>query len=393
MTRWVLHVDMDAFFASVEQILNPALRGKPVIVAGSVEDRGVVSTASYEARRYGVRSAMPTSQARRLCPEGVFVTANHIAYEDYSGRVLEVLKGYSPLVEQASIDEAYLDVTGCESLYGDAVEVARRIKAAVTKETGLTCSVGVSSNRLLAKMASGLDKPDGLTVLRTEDVPRVLWPRPVGFLHGIGPSTAARLGTMGLSTIGDLARYPADLLAREFGVGGRHLRDAANGLDDTPVPPLGQAGEVKSLSRETTFATDIDDLAELERTLLGLSDQVARRLRRHGYRGRTVTVKIRKADFTTVTRSRTLAEATDLTEAVYEAARQTLRVFWRARLKVRLLGVAVGRLESAGRGPADLFDASDKLRRVSKAVDRIKDRYGEGALTRARLLGREEERP
>ncbi len=386
MSRWVLHVDMDAFFASVEQVLDPALLGKPVIVAGSTEGRGVVAAASYEARRYGVRSAMPTVQAKRLCPNGVFIAGHHTAYGDYSGRVLAVLKRYTPLIEQTSIDEAYLDVTGCERLHGDAVEVARKIKTAVRNETGLTCSVGVAPNRLLAKMASGMNKPDGLTVMRVEDVPSVLWPKPVGYLHGIGTSTATRLRGLGLLTIGDLAAYPVDLLVHEFGVGGRYLHEAANGFDDMPVPPLEDAEEAKSLSRETTFAQDIDDLGELDRTLLGLADQVARRLRRHGYRGRTVTVKIRKADFTTVTRSRTLPAPTDLTEEIYREARRALHAFWRPSVKVRLLGVGVSNLERAGEGLTALFDGSEKLRKVSRAVDRIKDRYGERALTRARLL-------
>jgi DNA polymerase-4 len=393
LSRWVLHVDMDAFFASVEQALDPTLRGKPVIVGGQAEDRGVVSTASYEARRYGVRSAMPTSQAKRLCPQGVFLTGNFPAYEEYSRRIVRVLESYSPLVEPTSIDEAYLDVTGCEGLSGDALETAHKIKAGVREETNLTCSVGVGPNRLLAKMASGLRKPDGLTFLTLPDVPRIIWPKPVGFLPGVGPSTAARLETMGLVTVGDLAQYPADLLTREFGTGGRRLRDAANGLDDTPVAPAWRTSEAKSLSRETTFAADLDDLTQLERVCLDQADQLARRLRRHGARGRTVTIKIKRADFTTVTRSRTLAEPTDLAEVIYETARETLVALFNSRSAVRLLGLAVSQLEPAVGGPQGLFDASDKLRRVSQAVDRIKERYGETAMTRARLLGHEEERP
>ncbi len=386
MPRWVLHVDMDAFFASVEQALDPTLRGRPVIVAGSAEERGVVSAASYEARRYGVRAAMPTAQARRLCPEGVFVRGNHAAYDDYSRRILTILQGYTPLVEQTSIDEAYLDVTGSEGLHGDAVTVARKIKEEIRRATGLTASVGVAPNRLLAKIASGMNKPDGLTVLRLEDVPATLWPRPVDLLPGIGPSTAAHLRAMGLGTLGELAAYPVDLLVHAFGVGGRYLHEAANGRDDTPVPPADAATDAKSLSRETTFATDVDDLAELQRTLLDLSEQVARRLRRHGYRGRTVNLKIRKADFTTVTRSRSLPGATDLAEDLYREARQALAAFWRPGLKVRLLGVGASNLEKPGESPGPLFDGSEKLRKVSRAVDRIKDRYGEAAVTRARLL-------
>ncbi len=387
MARRVLCVDMDAFFASVEQVLNPALAGRPVIVAGPAEARGVVSAASYEARRYGVRSAMPTSQARRLCPEGVFVEGHHADYGEFSDRVLEILKTYTPLIERVSIDEAFLDVTGCEAIHGDAVEIARKIKADVRAKTGLTCSVGVASNRLLAKMASGMNKPDGLTVLLAEDVPSVLWGKPVEFLHGIGPKTAERLHALGLSTIKDLAAYPVEVLAHEFGVYGRYLHEAANGIDSTPVPPLESPSETKSMSRETTFAQDVDEKRELERTLLELSDDVARRLRRHGYIGRTVTVKIRKADFTTVTRSRTLPGPTDLAEEIYREGCLALGSFWRPRMKVRLLGVGVSNLELGGETPSALFDGSDKLRKVSRAADRIRDRYGEKALTRARLLG------
>ncbi len=393
MSRCILHVDMDAFFASVEQVLDPDLAGRPVIVAGPAEARGVVSAASYEARRYGVRSAMPTAQAKRLCPDGVFLPGNHRAYGDYSHRVFSVLKDFTPIVEPTSIDEAYLDVTGCEGLFGDPVTLARRIKAAVKAETGLSCSVGVAPNRLLAKMASGLEKPDGLTVLRTEDVPRVLWPRPVGDLHGIGPSTAARLRSLGLLTIGDLARYPVDLAIRHLGTAGRHLSEAADGIDETPVTPAGQEAEAKSLSRETTFSRDVSDATELERVLLALCDQVARRLRKEGLRGRTVTVRIRKSDFTTVTRSTTLTAPTDLGEDLYAAAGRVFAAYWRPSMKVRLLGVGVTKLERVGVHPEGLFDSSSKLRRVSRAVDRIKDRYGERAVTRARLLRGEEPEP
>ncbi|HCW52080.1 MAG TPA: DNA polymerase IV [Clostridiales bacterium] len=386
MPRWVLHVDMDAFFASVEQVLDPTLAGRPVIVCGRAEERGVVSAASYEARRYGVRSAMPTAQAKRLCPEGVFVSANHRAYREYSRRVLGVLKRFTPLFEQTSVDEAYLDITGCEKLLGGPVAAARKVKEAVRAETGLTCSVGVAPNRLLAKMGSEMQKPDGLTLIRVEDVPGLIWPLPVGRLHGVGPRTAARLRALGLQTIGDLARYPVDLLVREFGVAGRHLHDAANGRDETPVTPPDEAGAPKSLSRETTFSRDVDDAEELERALLALSEDVASRLRREGYRGRTVTVKIRRADFSTVTRSRTLGTPTDLTEEIYEAARSAFASWWRPSVRIRLLGVGVTNLETGGDGPRTLFDPREKLQRVSRAVDRIRNRYGERSVVRARLL-------
>jgi len=391
LARWILHVDMDAFFASVESVLNPALAGRPVIVCGPVQERSVVSAASYEARRYGVRSAMPASQARRLCPAGVFVQGNHAAYAEFSRRVLAVLRRFAPLVEQTSIDEAYLDITGCEAVRGDPVAVAGAIKKAVKEETGLTCSVGVGPNRLLAKMASGMEKPDGLTVIRTEDVPALLWPLEVGQLHGVGPRTAARLRALGLATVGDLARYPRELLVRGFGALGRYLHDAANGIDDTPVAGPGEGDGARSISRETTFRADIDDPGRLERVLLELSEDVGRRLRKADLLARTVTVKIRKADFTTLTRSRTFRAPTDLTEEVYSAAREAFFAFWRPAMKIRLLGVGVANLETAGAAASSLFEPTDRLRRVSRAVDRIKDRYGERSVIRARLLDGTEE--
>lgn len=392
MTRWILHVDMDAFFASVEQVLDPSLAGKPVIVAGPAEGRGVVSTASYEARRFGVRSAMPTSQARRLCPQGIFLPGHHSAYGDYSHRVLAVLRRFTPLVEQTSIDEAYLDVTGCERLFGDALSLARLIKQEIRASTGLTCSVGVAPNRLLAKMASGLNKPDGLTYIADSDVPHVLWPMPVGALYGVGPSTAGRLRALGLASIGDVARYPVELLLKEFGLAGGQLHEAANGRDESPVLPADTLAEVKSISRETTFPLDIEELPDLEQTLLELAEDVGRRVRREGLRGRTVTIKVRTSDFTTVSRSKTLRSSTDLAEDIYRAARQALRDYWRPGFKVRLLGVGLANLEASNAAPATLFDTSDRLRRVSLAVDRIRDRYGDGAVTRARLLRRKTRR-
>jgi len=387
-----LHVDMDAFFPSVEAVLDSRLAGKPVIVAGPAEERGVVASASYEARRYGVRAAMPTAQARRLCPHGVFLTGNRAAYAEYSRRVRDILGRFTPLVEQTSIDEAYLDVTGCLPLGagedpGDAaVALAREIKSAVRQETGLPCSIGVAPNRLLAKMASREAKPDGVVLFRLEDVPARLWPRPVEVIPGVGPSTATRLRALGVSTVGDLAAFPVDVLSRELGVAGRQLYESAWGRDPSPVPPAHLEPAVKSVSRETTFPMDVEDLDELERTLLGLSDDVARRLRRSRLAGRTVTVKVRWADFATVTRSQSLAEPTDLGEEVYREAREAFRAVWRAGRRVRLIGVAVSNLGPAESRDQSLFPGDDKRRRVSGAVDRIKDRFGEQALTRARLI-------
>src|SRR4051794_36776449 len=302
--RTILHADLDAFFAAVEQRDNPQLRGKPVIVGGGgPNDRGVVSTASYEARVFGVRSAMPLRTAGALCPNGIFVPVNGRKYAEASKQVMAIFRRFSPLVEPLSIDEAFVDVTGTEQLFGTGEEAARQMKQAVRDETELTVSVGVAANRLVAKIASDLRKPDGLVVVARGDEATFLAPLAIERLWGVGASTRRQLAEFGVATIGDLAALPEDLLVRRFGQHGRDLAFRARGIGDTVV---GGHDAAKSVSHENTFDVDQSDWQVLEQTLLGLSENVASRLRASGVVTSTVSVKIRNSSFETITRQRTL---------------------------------------------------------------------------------------
>lgn len=344
--RRILHVDMDAFFAAVELQRLPELAGRPVIIGGSGDprQRGVVSTASYEARRFGVHSGMPLRIAWQLCPQAVFLPVDYEAYERVSRRIKAILRRFSPVMEDLGIDEAFLDIA---PLVAPPEEIARQIKARIRAETGLSCSVGIAPNKLLAKMASDLEKPDGLTVLAEEDVPARIWPLPVRKLWGVGPKTEERLRAMGVTTIGELARRPLDRLTDAFGPAhGTSLFRAARGIDDSP---LVTRWEPKSVSREVTFQKDVAQRRVLLAVLGRLAREVAERLREEELLARTVTVKLRYLDFETHTHAVTLEKATDQPKAVLEAAR---RCFDRFSLnkKVRLLGVRASGLETDGEG-------------------------------------------
>jgi DNA polymerase-4 len=381
--RAILHVDLDAFFAAVEQRDRPELRGRPVIVGGGgPNDRGVVSAASYEARRYGVRSAMPLRTAGRLCPHAVFLHVDGRKYQAVSREVMTILRRFTPLVEPISIDEAFLDVTGSQALFGPAESIARQIKAAIGEEVRLTVSVGVATTKLVAKIASELRKPDGLVVVRPGTEAEFLAPLPMSRLWGVGPRTAAVLRELGATRIGQLADLPPDLLARRLGQHGASLRDRARGIDADPVEGLDPA---KSIGHEHTFDVDTSDPEVIERTLLAMADGVASRLRSAGKRAGTVTVKIRDSAFHTITRQRTLAQPTDLAEPLWRAALELARPEVRGQT-IRLLGVTASHL--AAPEQMGLFESEDeRLRRAVEAADRIRRRYGERAVTRARLLG------
>lgn len=378
----ILHVDLDAFFAAVEQRDRPELRGKPVIVGGEPGARGVVSAASYEARAFGVRSAMPLRTAAALCPAGVFVPVAGSKYRRESRRVMEILGRFTPRLEQVSIDEAFLDVAGSERLFGPPEEIARRIRTAVRDEVGLTASVGVATTKLVAKVASDLRKPDGLVVVPAGEEAAFLAPLPIGRLWGVGEQTRAVLAEHGVRTIGDLAALPVDVLVRRLGPHGATLHDRARGIDPSPV-----TGEIaaKSVSHEHTFDVDTADAEVIERTLLALSEGVASRLRAGGVRASTVAVKVRDASFHTVTRQRTLPEPTDLADPIFRTALELVRPEASGR-RIRLLGVgAHGLGEPAQLG---LFALEDPRRRAAvEAQDAIRRKYGSRALTRARLLG------
>ena len=390
----ILHVDLDAFFAAVEQRDHPELRGKPVIVGGGgARDRGVVSTASYEARVFGVRSAMPLRTAAALCPQAVFVPVNGRTYAKESRLVMEILRRFTPKVEPISIDEAFLDVAGSEALFGHPPEIARRIKAAIHDERGLTASVGVATTRLVAKIASDLRKPDGLVVVPAGEEAAFLAPLAIERLWGVGPKTRVALADYGVRTIGDLAAVPVDLLARRFGKFGPVLHQRARGIDPAPV---GIEAEAKSMSHEHTFMVDADDREEIERTLLSLAEGVAGRLRDGGVRASGVALKLRDSDFVTITRQRTLPEPTDLAEdlyrAVLEVARPELRAIASRGLKVRLLGVAAFNLWTSDQ--IGLWaGASDRRHRAAEATDAVRKKYGRKAIARARLLRSETPAP
>jgi DNA polymerase-4 len=336
---------MDAFYASVEQRDRPELRGRPVIVGG-LGNRGVVSAASYEARRFGVRSALPTATARRLCPDGVFLPVRMAHYATVARQVREILLSVTPLVEPLSLDEAFLDVRGSEALHGLAPEIGRRIKDRIRAETGLTASVGVAPNKFLAKLASDHGKPDGFVIVPSEQVAEFLSPLPVGRLWGVGAKGEKRLHALGVRTIGQLAALPERIMVDHFGKSGRHLWQLAHGRDDRAVTP---DREAKSISTETTFPEDVGDREALRAWLLDLVDELAGRLRKEGVRARTVDLKVRSSDFRTRTRAHSLPDATDATDVLWRAA---LGLFERSLtdevLPLRLLGVGASNLTRGG---------------------------------------------
>ena len=381
-TRTILHVDLDAFFAAVEQRDRPELAGRPVIVGGDPAGRGVVSAASYEARRFGVHSAMSLREAVRRCPDGVFLPVDGRRYQVASRDVMDVLRSFTPAVEPISIDEAFLDVTGSRALFGDGPVIAAAIKTAVRERVGLTASVGVASNKLVAKVASDLRKPDGLVVVAPGDEAAFLAPLPISRLWGVGEKTGAALGEYGVRTIGDLAALPPDLVVRRFGKHGGSLIDRARGLDDDPVH---EGDPAKSVGHEHTFSVDTADPEVIERTLLAMAEGVSGRLRSAGVRASTIAVKIRDDGFRTITRQRTLPEPTDLTEPIFRAALELARPEVRG-IRVRLLGVTASNLGE--REQLGLFETEDpRRRRVIEAADGLRRRYGERALTRGRLVG------
>ena len=381
MERIILHIDMDAFFASVEQRDHEEYRGKPVIIGG-LGPRGVVSTASYEARKFGVHSAMPMVTARRRCPDAAFLPGDHAKYSAVSRQIFSVLARFSPVIEQLSIDEGFLDLTGMERLMDSPRAYGEAIKRAVREETGLTASVGVAPNKFLAKLASDMEKPDGLVVIRPEDAERVLAPLPVSRIFGVGKKTEARLSALGFKTIGQLAAADRSRLARALGDHmAAQLIALAHGLDDRPVEPTRAA---QSIGREETFDEDIHSREEAERVLLSLSEEVGWRLRREGLSARTVTLKLRFAPFDTYTRQQTFPDPVSYDEDIFAAARALFRAFPSPPgAGIRLLGVSAGNLSTEGE--LSLFDDHEKKEKLYGAIDQLKSRFGESILTRAAL--------
>lgn len=383
----ILHVDMDAFFAAVELLERPDARGKPAIV-GHAGGRGVVTSATYEARRYGVRSAMPMSQALRLCPNAIILPPHYDRYTEYSAKVMDIFREVTPLVEPLSIDEAFLDVSGARRLLGSPRRIAELIRSRVQEETGLTCSVGVAATKFMAKLASGRAKPDGLLVIPRSETLAFLRPLPVGALWGVGASTQASLERMGLLTVGDLADAPLHVLQKAVGdASGRKLHELANGRDDRGI--VTESRE-KSIGHENTFGTDVGDLDVLRREFLRLSGRVGERLRKHAMIARTVSIKVRFSDFRTITRSRTLAEPTNVGRRLFEEAWD---VFGALNLDVRqtplrLIGVRAEQLLDAGGDAVALWDPDEEWRETERTLDAVSARFGRGMIGPASLVRR-----
>ncbi|MBD8024511.1 DNA polymerase IV [Microbacterium gallinarum] len=380
----ILHVDMDAFYASVEQLDDPSLVGKPIII-GAPDSRSVVSSASYEARRFGVRSAMPVGQALRLCPTAIVVPPHFDRYLALSGQVMRIFRDVTPLVEPLSIDEAFLDVRGVRRLWGSPAMIARELRTRVRAETGLTCSIGVAATKHVAKMASTISKPDGLLVVAEADTAAFLAPRSVRALWGVGPKAAEALEGRGIRTIGDIIDTPRDVLDRALGPAmGERVWYLARGIDARSVDT---ERVEKSVGHEETFHEDIADPRILRTELRRLADRVGARLRSGGWEASTIAIKVRFADFTTISRSQTLPEPTAVGQRIGDAAHELFDAVER-HLPVRLIGVRAEKLRAAGSAPLALWDDDAEWRRIEDALDGAAAKFGRGAVTRGTLLGK-----
>jgi DNA polymerase-4 len=393
MRRTILHVDMDAFYAAVEQRDHPEFRGKPVIVGSDPKQgtgRGIVATCSYEARKFGVHSAQPISQAWKLCPQGIYVQPDMGKYARVSGHVMDILLEFTDSIEQVSIDEAFLDVTGSEKLFGSGPEIAKQIKSRIREKLGLTASVGVAANKFIAKVASDLKKPDGLVIVEPGHEKGFLAPLPVGRLWGVGPKTEAALKKVGLEQIGQIADLQHSDLTVRLGKTGAHLWQLAHGIDDRPVI---QGEGFKSIGHEFTFDRDTADPEVLHATLLTLSEKVARRLRSNRARARTIAIKFRKEDFSTFTRRTTLTSAVNTAESIFPIAQELLQGLWYEGMLVRLIGVYGSNLEieTSGTQMSLLDAASKKKQKLASAMDSIVQRFGGQAITRAALVRKKKE--
>ncbi|MFC1735449.1 DNA polymerase IV [Candidatus Hydrogenedentota bacterium] len=380
MARWIAHIDMDAFYASVEQLDNPKLAGKPVIVGAPPDKRGVVSAASYEAREHGVHSAMPSRTAFKKCPHGIFRPVRMDRYVEVSHLIRAIFESYTPLVEPLSLDEAFLDLTGSGKLHGPPDEICRDIRRRIKDEIGITASVGLAPNKFLAKMASDMDKPNGFVVIEHGREADAIKGLPISRLWGVGKATEKRLKECGFSLIGDIASAQESVLEKRFGPGGKRLHQLANGVDDRPV----EVGcEVKSVSNETTYSKDVSDPKRLRRTLIKLAEKVGRRMRAQELAGKTVQLKLRFADFETMTRDRTLPAPIDSDNEIIHHAMDLFEAQSLRGKKVRLIGVGLAQITQADYGQLMLFrEDEEKKRRLSKVVDGIRSELGEETIMR-----------
>ena len=385
----IIHIDMDCFFAAVEVKDNPDLAGKPVIVGALPGTRGVVSACSYEAREFGIHSAMPISQAVKRCPRGIFVKPNGHRYVEESDVIMAIFRDFTPLVEPLSLDEAFLDVSGSHRIFGSSIEIGRAIKSRIKEKTELIASVGIAPTKFVAKIASDLGKPDGFVTVNEDEVLDFLRPLDARKIWGVGKATWKKLEKLNLKTIGDIADFPVETLESMFGKTGRHLHNLSMGIDPRSVNPV---TERKQVSNEHTFDTDTDDMEGVERVLLALSDKVAGRLLKKGFMGRTVTLKLRDETFKTVTRSQTSDRRVFSCEDIYREAREMLHAEDLGGRKVRLIGVSVSGFQTGYQ--TSLFDNdSARKNKVEKVLADIRERFGKDAITRASLVKRNPKNP
>ncbi|MDO9529003.1 MAG: DNA polymerase IV [Syntrophales bacterium] len=381
----ILHIDMDAFYASVEELDNPQLKGKCVIVAGQSE-RSVVSAANYEARKFGVHSAMPVFQARQKCPEAVFLPPRMGRYKELSAKIMSILCEFSPLVEPSSIDEAYVDITGCERLLGGVRESALSIKKRIKETLNLTCSLGAAPNKFLAKIASDMDKPDGLTIIVPENVEQFIKTLPIHKVPGVGKNTHSKLELLGIKTLGDVKKYPGEILVKKFGKFGHRLMELADGIDRSAVTPT---AETKSVSSEETLLEDTDDKQVLKKYILKQAEKIGRELRKLEVRAKTISIKIKHSDFKQITRSVTIKNPTQSSEVIIREAFQLLENYGMPK-KVRLIGVGASNLVlKAEPIQIDIFERDDtkssNWEKLDQAIDTITDKFGTDAIKRASL--------
>jgi DNA polymerase-4 len=380
----ILLVDINSFFASVHQALDPTLQNKPVIVCGDQAKRhGIVLAASYEAKRpYGVKTGMTVNEARNLCPHGIFVTPQYSNYFSFSSRIINILRDFSPLVEPFSIDEAFLDISGCLGLSGSPVEIARKIKKRIKKEVGVTSSIGIGPNKLLAKMACGLQKPNGLTVVNKEDVPLKIWPLPARELFGVGSRYEKHLQNLNIKTIGQLAKYPMDILASKFGIMGEILHLSANGIDHSPVSP-DSLEQAKSVGNQITLPRDYRGFKEVKVVILELAEHVCYRARMINCSGKTVSLTLRDHYLITKNHSITMPQPSNITSEVYQAAVNLMEKHWSSSIKIRSVGVALSNLTTDSNRQLDLVSNVLRQEKLEKACDAIKNRWGYDAIKRA----------
>jgi DNA polymerase-4 len=380
--RVVLHIDMDAFFISVEQRDAPSLKGKPAAVCGSLS-RSVITSATYEARPYGIRAGMSTQEAKRRCPQLILVEGNHSKYTETAARIFSILKDYTPLVEVASIDEAYLDMTQSQLLFQSPLHVAQWIKERIRREEELTCSIGIAPNKLLAKLGSNLQKPNGLVQIQKEKIEELFMDLPVSKLYGIGPKLTEELNSLGILACSQLGKFPVSLLKRRFGIIGQRLHEMGLGLDDSPVVPFDEEEDAKSISHSVTLEENTSDLNTLKKVLLQLSERVSQRMRRDGLYGRRIVLTVRYSDFYTFSKQKTISKWIHSGNEIY---REAFEIFqWISHPKpIRLLGVGVSLLKKEW-CQLDLFEKGDKKEKMLQAMDRVNERFGDWTLTWAGL--------